>query len=322
MDEEKAPRAKAGKVSARHCHKASALSFHQRLLRDRRNQIEAKKLEVHTKKNEITSRYVEDVKSVLAGNPQVLNQIKNDPANADFFRSSMMMIAPNMNEDFNVGGLQNASFWYSSLTKCTPISGCIFKKDLQPLNTLSGITVRSQKENRNVELIFSFNNNIFFTNTEIMVTLEVVRGKVQRVLVGDINWKSQDSQKKFHGPHAMSVFRLFRNVDRRTTGIFNLQKVSAFFMIIKNVYLKYFGITYVVDSKNVQAYDDAEKKHRWVDGWDSLAKKVGQLVETTRKEEQMKGRKEPDCRDEQPQKGRRIRRWIRRHGRQARTHDG
>jgi len=270
----------------------AGLNLHNQSLNDLRNKLVGQKLKIEQKKSNLKTAYAENIKNVIAAGNAELLSVLNNGQNSEFFSSN----------DITQGSILQfdnkktfADLHFRSLQRLRACSSLLFKKDKALLKHLTDIKVRTEAKSQNFEISFTFLPNSYFQTAEIKVTVEFGNGrKLQRITSSEIQWKSEEYQKKHMGPQAQSIFRIFTPKTRRSRGMYGIRSTGACLIAIKKVLMKYFGAAFFVE--RIPAIDAINASALGFVGWDSTLDGTARRMEQARKEEQNRGRQQTNFR--------------------------
>lgn len=248
--------------------------------------------EIEKRKELIHNKYMKDFSDILTGNrafsDEKFGAIVRNEANSEFFGrndQAVYMSRP-------VSEMSNSTvgeLWYRAMIDLKPLACFIFKKDKNLLKFVKEVKTRPLQGN-SFELVFEFIQNNFFSSPNVTITVNVtMKGRLKRVDSTGITWLSQEHEKKYFSDTSLSFFRIFKTVNRRVKGLFNLKDVGRAFFCIKKVLLKYFAASAL--GVKVPAVDAANARAVNFPGFDKEIDPLASRVEATRKEEQHRGRR-------------------------------
>lgn len=270
--------------------KLAAIKKHTDEFRVKKDDYINAKREVEKRKELIHNQFMKGLSDILIGNKAFSEEkfgaaLRND-ANSEFFtKTDLATYVPKPVSE--LGGSSIAELYYRALVDLKPVGCFVFKKDKNLLKFVKEIRTRSLKGN-SFELVFEFAPNNFFSSQNVTITVNVsMTGVLRRVDSTGITWMSSEHEKKYFSDTSLSFFRIFKTVNRRVKGLFNLRDVGRAFFYIRKVLLKYFAASAL--GVKVPAVDAINARSVNFPPFDKEVEPLATRIEATRKEEQQRG---------------------------------
>ena len=271
--------------------KLAGIKKHTDEFRQKKDAFINSRREIEKRKEQIHNKFMKDVSDILTGNKTFSEEkfgatIKN-PTNAEFFsKAELASYTSKPVSEFSSSTV--GELWFRAFLELKPVACFIFKKDKGLLKFLKEVRLRTLQGNT-FELIFEFGQNNYFSSNNITITVNVTaKGRLRRVDSTGITWLNQEHEKKYFSDTSLSFFRIFKTVNNRVKGLFNLRDVGRAFFYIKKVLLKYFAASAL--TVKVPAVDAINARALNFPAFDKELDSMANRVEATRKEEQHRGR--------------------------------
>jgi hypothetical protein len=269
--------------------KLAAIKKHTDDFRKKKDGYINSKRDIEKRKEQIHNKFMKDLSDILTGNKtfseEKFNATLKNEANSEFFgKTDMTTYVPKQVSELSSSTV--GELWYRCLGDLKPIACFIFKKDKNLLKFLKEVRTRSLQGN-SFELVFEFSPNNFFSSPNVTITVNVTsKGRLRRVDSTGITWLNQEHEKKYFSDTSLSFFRIFKTVNNRVKGLFNLRDVGRAFFYIKKVMLKYFAACAL--GVKVPAVEAVNARAINFPAFDKELDPLASRVEATRKEEQMR----------------------------------
>lgn len=268
--------------------KLAALKHNTDNFRKRRDDLINEKRKVLKKKEQHQIAYMAGIRSILNGQKETYNDVLKNKDNISEFFSGVDLGKYVLKPASEINNSPLSELWYRALLSVKSLSCFIFKKDKSLLKHLQEVRTRALSGNT-FELLFTFAPNNYFTSSNITITVEITtKGRLRRVTSSGITWTSQEYEKRFFSENSLSFFKIFRNINSRAKGLFNLRDVGRAFFFVKNILCKYFAVSAL--GIIVSKIEAANLRSLAFGGFDKEVDSLAQRVEQTRKDEQQRGR--------------------------------
>lgn len=268
--------------------KLIALKHNTDRFRKQKDDIINEKKKVQKKKEQIQIAYMAGIRSVLNGQKDIYGEVLKNKDNLKEFFSSSEAEKYTLKSASEFTNSPLSELWYRAFVSMKAVSCFIFKKDKGLIKHLQEVRTRVLSGNT-FELLFTFAPNNYFTSSNITITVEITpKGRLKRVTSSGITWTSQDYEKRFFSDNSLSFFRIFKNINNRSKGLFNLRDVGRAFFFIKTVLCKYFVVSAM--GITVAKIEAANLRSLNFGGFDKEVDGLAQRVEQTKKDEQQRGR--------------------------------